>query len=454
MRSRTVLIASAIVVVLVAIPLYFFAAQLFLYGFFQSPIHTLEHDANHRVNILLLGTGGASHASPDLTDAIMLVSLRLTYPPSASLLSIPRDVLIMNEQKESLGKINGLYSLLRNQIQREYPELAPAEISLRALNEARDYFSDRLSLPIHYVVKIDFSAFEQAIDAVGGIDIVVPKAIVDYSFPLDEGTVGLWSIDAGMQHLNGKEALRYARSRHGSTDFDRSARQQIIMKAVLDAVKQSVIHHPQSVASLYSLLSSHVLTNLSLDDIIAIARVARYLTHDRIVSIQLNYSSGGGMQKPLPGGFVYAPPAEKFGSAAVLLPISVSPTLDDWSQIQTLASFITVQSDAYIHPQRIEIREAEHQRHAYALRNELIQYGFSADVSNDRHKSASAVHTSLCASDPQAHDVSSFLSRILSIPIASPCLTAGSGGVIITLGADYVHSPIALRERKRLQQAQ
>jgi anionic cell wall polymer biosynthesis LytR-Cps2A-Psr (LCP) family protein len=70
------------------------------------------------------------------------------------------------------------------------------------------------------------------IDAAGGIEIDVPVPIIDNAYPTnDYGTVRI-EIPAGLQHMDGETALQYARSRHGSSDYDRAARQQQIFVAL------------------------------------------------------------------------------------------------------------------------------------------------------------------------------------------------------------------------------
>ena len=111
-------------------------------------------------------------------------------------------------------------------------------------------------LVIHYVVVIDFSQFENLIDIVGGIDIVIPKAFIDTEYPIagkenDEcGGDTTFAcryekvqFQAGFQHMDGIIALKYVRSRHAEsdegTDFARGNRQQDVIVALKEKIMKS-----------------------------------------------------------------------------------------------------------------------------------------------------------------------------------------------------------------------
>ena len=196
---------------------------------------TLKND-NNRTNILLLGIGGKEHDGPNLTDTIIVVSVMTKFDtdtlitPPIMLISIPRDIYI-----ESLNnKINAAYDL--------------AGIPL-----AKELVNKVTGLPIHYAVVVDFSVFERVVDILGGIDVNVPTAFDDNEYPLPGKENDLCDGDltfkcryesihfnAGLQHMTGATALKFVRSRHAQgdegSDFARSRRQQLVIKAVKDKV--------------------------------------------------------------------------------------------------------------------------------------------------------------------------------------------------------------------------
>ena len=192
-----------------------------------------------RINVLLLGMSGGSHEGPDLTDTMIVASVS-KIGPAISLLSLPRDIW-----SETLkDKINSAYHY------GEEKRKGGGKILAKAIVE------DVTGLVIHYVVVIDFSRFENLIDMVGGVDIVVLKAFIDPQYPItgkenDEcGGDATFScryetvqFQAGPQHVNGSIALKYVRSRHAEgdegTDFARGVRQQDIIVALKDKIMKS-----------------------------------------------------------------------------------------------------------------------------------------------------------------------------------------------------------------------
>jgi polyisoprenyl-teichoic acid--peptidoglycan teichoic acid transferase len=100
---------------------------------------------------------------------------------------------------------------------------------------------------------MDIGGFITMINKVGGVDIVSPYAVVDPSYDWLDGSPYGFSLAAGPQHLNGRTALAYIRSRHGRGDSDwkRSSRQQLVLVALLHKMAQ-----PSQILALPSLLKT------------------------------------------------------------------------------------------------------------------------------------------------------------------------------------------------------
>lgn len=179
--------------------------------------------------ILVLGTDGGSapgRAGANRSDSIMLIR---TEPGKRRLafLSIPRDLQV-EIPEVGVTKINAA-----NQIG------GPA-LSLRTV--------ERLTgLDVNHVAFVDFDRFEELIDAVGGIDVVVPRPIRSNRFDCPYATAARcaewqgWRFERGEQHMDGRRALVYSRIRRnlldpGETDFARARRQQQVVQATLDKV--------------------------------------------------------------------------------------------------------------------------------------------------------------------------------------------------------------------------
>jgi LCP family protein required for cell wall assembly len=175
-------------------------------------------------NVLLLGIdrrGGSDWAYR--TDTIMIIGVD---PSSrgATMLSIPRDLqlAIPGYGQDRINTAN-VYGYLRN-----YPGGGPA--LLQATVEAN------FGIPIDGYLMVDFRAFERIVDALGGIDVDVQEPLHDTRYPDprpgDPHAFKTIHFDAGLQHMDGRRALEYARSRMSTSDFDRARRQQQILLAI------------------------------------------------------------------------------------------------------------------------------------------------------------------------------------------------------------------------------
>ncbi|MGH2520858.1 MAG: LCP family protein, partial [Anaerolineales bacterium] len=139
--------------------------------------------------------------------------------------------------------------------------------------------------------RLDFTAFETLVDSIGGIDVVNVKEIADPYYP--DGTYGYepFYLPAGPQHLNGHDALRYARTRHESSDIERAQRQQEVVMAVRNKVL-SLNMLPTLIAQapkLYTTLNQSVWTDLGLDQIVSLALLAQDIPDENIRREVIDY---------------------------------------------------------------------------------------------------------------------------------------------------------------------
>jgi LCP family protein required for cell wall assembly len=177
-----------------------------------------------QVNVLLLGIdrrGGSDWTYR--TDTIMVVGLGRDGG-GAAMLSIPRDLqLTIPGYGEDRINTANVYGYLY-----DYPGGGPA--LLRATVEAN------FGVPIDGYLMLDFYAFEDIVDALGGIEVNVEEPLHDTRYPDprpgDPNAYKTIHFDAGLQHMDGKRALAYARSRMSTSDFDRARRQQQILLAI------------------------------------------------------------------------------------------------------------------------------------------------------------------------------------------------------------------------------
>jgi LCP family protein required for cell wall assembly len=231
------------------------------------PSPTPDHVRNlpaGRFNILVLGTDKRPNDPEHFarSDSLVLVNVD-TISRTVRLMSVPRD-LIVDIPDYGLNKVNAAY--LFGEYYKE-PGGGQA-LSLRSL-------SDFFDVAIDYYVTVNFDGFRTLVDTVGGIDVRVPYEMDDFDYPSDDegdpfGTLHL-HFDEGWQHMDGKTALRYARTRHADNDFARSRRQlQIVLAIRQKALSLDLL---PSVPSILDQLGGMVETNIPWEQQLGLAQL-------------------------------------------------------------------------------------------------------------------------------------------------------------------------------------
>jgi LCP family protein required for cell wall assembly len=218
-----------------------FLSSVFVAGPSEPPI-------DGRYNVLLLGGDAGPDRDGLRPDSIRVVSIDAETGQAVTI-GLPRNMVdvpfdddspLKAVYPEGYGAIDGcevdvcMLNSIYTEVELKSPEMYPnavAEGSEPGIEAMRDAAEGITGLPIQYYVLIDMAGFQQLIDALGGVTINVPE---DVPIHADETftTVAEW-IPAGEQHLDGYHALWYARSRHGTSDYDRMARQLQLQEAVL-----------------------------------------------------------------------------------------------------------------------------------------------------------------------------------------------------------------------------
>jgi LCP family protein required for cell wall assembly len=190
-------------------------------------------NGSERLNILLIGADeqGGGHN----TDTLITLSID-PATNQVAMFQLPRDTVdvpIPEGPAQKLfgtsyaGKINAWFLAIRNR-----PDLYPGTDETRGYNGLKAILGELYGVQIRYYVEVNFEGFQKIVDALGGVTVNVQVPVVDDRYPAGGGALQRVYIASGMQHMTGAEALVYARSRHGSTDFDRGARQQRILLAL------------------------------------------------------------------------------------------------------------------------------------------------------------------------------------------------------------------------------
>ncbi|MFA7653771.1 MAG: LCP family protein [Candidatus Magasanikbacteria bacterium] len=268
--------------------------------------NVLDGEATDRINILLLGMGGVGHDGPYLTDTNIIVSIKPSTKQIA-MISVPRDLGVKIDG-HGINKINYANAYGEAQATGTGGELA------------RETFADTFNLDIPYYIRVDFQAFEDLINAVGGITIDVPRAFSDNEFPGENNSYRPISFVAGIQTMSGQRALEYARSRHGNngegSDFARSKRQQQVISALKDRLLSfGTYTNPVKVQEMLNTLSSHIITNLNFGQIMYLAGLAREMNNN-FKTLVLDNSPDGFLYSYFGqnGAFLLGPKNENFNN--------------------------------------------------------------------------------------------------------------------------------------------
>ena len=286
----------------------------FFSGFFGKD---LLIDENGHTNILLLGVGGEKHEGGTLTDSIIIASINHDKN-SVALISIPRDFYV----KSTLG------SFRINQI---FEEASSRWDEQQGLDFTKNSIQEIFDVPLHYVVKVDFRGVEAIVDAVNGIAIYVESPIYDPLYPKGETyDYETFKLARGLQHLDGKTALKYMRSRKSSSDFDRSRRQQDVLVALKQkALNENILKRASYIKDVYNSLNDNLSTTLTIREILALADFAKEWDSKSLSTATLN-------DEPIyTGGFLYTPLRSLYGGAFVLLPAG-----DNFDSMRSFASLV------------------------------------------------------------------------------------------------------------------
>ena len=217
----------------------------------------------NQINILLLGSDQNAVRTHYRTDSIILVSINTTAK-KISMVSFPRDLYIYipgwTYERINTAMFHGGFDLISRTLEFNF------------------------GVKPDYYIMVNFKAFREIINRLGGIDVKVEKAYTDIYWDHTNKT-----IPAGTVHMDGATALWYARARKASNDFDRSRRQQEVLHAL--ARKVLSMNALESAKDLYQIYLDNVTTNLKWDEI---APLIPLIVHFRDPSLIQSYFIGPG----------------------------------------------------------------------------------------------------------------------------------------------------------------
>ena len=326
----------------------------------------LSGEGDGRVNILMMGVGGKNHPGGDLTDTLMVLSVD-PVNKKAAMLSVPRDLWVKMPVNYfgSYQKINAAYSsgkykyLGKNDMSNNNQQAV--EAGFASVSEA---VSGVLGININYHVLVDFQAFEQAVDTVGGVTLDVKEQLYDPTMAWENANNPVLAPQ-GIQSMGGKRALMFARSRETSSDFARSERQ----RQLLIALKQKVLtlgtlSSPAKIDGLLNAFGDNVRTDLSPQAANRLVSIMRGIQDSEIASLSLTS----------PNNLVTT---DRVGDSSVVRP---KAGFDTYSDIQ---SYVRSQlQDGYLVKERANVYVvAASERLRMSTTNMLSGYGYAVSGS-------------------------------------------------------------------------
>ena len=289
----------------------------------------MKTDQYNSVNVLLLWYWWASHQWWFLTDSIIVASWN-PDENNVTMFSIPRDLYVKSPVNNSYGRINAIF-------QQYYSRTKSIEES--ALGFAWKVW-EILWLDIPYYATIDFQTFQEVVDSLWWVDVYVDKTINDPKYPADDMiNYNPFYIEAWQQHLDGATALKYARSRHTTSDFDRAKRQQKLVIAIKDKMLEEWLNI-STATQLYDQYKKYIQTNISAQEML---RTVQFLPEIKWFT-SFGYTSTCGdrdVTRMVPWCFLYNPATELFGWMAVLLPDGATKNnVSYYGDMQTFVTFL------------------------------------------------------------------------------------------------------------------
>jgi LCP family protein required for cell wall assembly len=268
-------------------------------GSIFSALSTTKLDGENkgRVNILLAGNSAddPGHQGASLTDSIMLLSID-TRNNTAFMMSVPRDLWV-NIPGYGHHKINEAFN------DGEEDNFSEPGYPAGGMGMLEQVVEDNFGVNVNYYALINYRAFREAVDAVGGITVDIKstdkRGLYDPNISRADG--GPLRLENGVQKLDGKTALNLARARgdhwlaYGfpASDFDRTNNQRMMLVALKSKMTSTgVLANPVRLNNLMDALGNNVKTDLELGEVRRLADLGKKIGNSHIRSVGLNDANG------------------------------------------------------------------------------------------------------------------------------------------------------------------
>lgn len=280
-------LAVALIMVAVLLGVGWFATQWLLTGnngnvlsgLFNNQTKLIGEEEG-RINFMLLGNPGQEdYDGTRLTDTMMVASYDVEND-SLNLFSVPRD-LYVPVPTGGFAKANAVYEIGEDK-------------NNDGAGAVRDMLEEILEIKIPYYMRIDFDGFTKVVDELGGVTVNVEKALSDPFYPGPNFGYQLVEFSQGTYTMDGATALKYARSRQTTSDFDRARRQQQIILALRDkAMDLELLTAPTKAFEILDVLSDHFDTNLNRSEFERLMKLVVDFDSNNVVSKVFDDSPAG-----------------------------------------------------------------------------------------------------------------------------------------------------------------
>ena len=328
-----------------------------------------NNSADETINILLTWRWWWNHDAPNLTDTIILASIN-TENKIISMLSIPRDLYVEYEWDEKNWKINWLYATakFKNNSEKKWIESLSNKITEITWQKIDNY------------INIDFDWFKKIIDTIWWIEITIPSHFIDSQYPDWNWWYKTLVFKKWTWIFDGENALKYARSRHSTSDFDRSIRQQQVIWAIKNKLNWSYfLTSPHKIKKLYEVFINHVSTDIKLATIVKLAYKLNSSWDFNIISSNINDSCFYWSDSCAKWWFLYTPSREIFWWMSVLLANWTNiENLNNYKKLHKYTELVFKNPELFKEKYKINIFNSLKVNHlAWILSNDIVKYWFN-----------------------------------------------------------------------------
>ncbi len=338
-------------------------------------INKTEDKNNDDLTILLVWRWWWNHDAPDLTDTMILAKINKKNK-IISMLSIPRDIYVKYPWTDNYyWRINWIYAryMAQKDSKQYWMEMLEKKITEITWEEVDNY------------INVDFNWFKQIIDTIWWVTIDIPENFVDYQYPDWNWWYKTLVFKKWIWTFDWDNALKYARSRHSTSDFDRSLRQQQVISAIKEKLNAWYFFtSPLKVKELYWVFNQNVTTDINLSKILKLTYTVSWKDEYKISSSNMNDSCYYWSTSCEKWWVLYVPQRDLFWWMAVLL--------INWTDIWKLSSYDESKkySNIILNYPGIDIENAKVnifnslkiRNLAWELSNNMLKYGFKIPSQN------------------------------------------------------------------------